>query len=242
MKSDCLERPAFAVRAGGPGRRARRAWYRAALLGLWLASAARCESPQESARKAMEASVARQAAAIAAMRLSVARQRTALAGAVLAEPAGGAAPSTPVSPPFFLLSWPAPGGSCDPVPEAELGPLIQQAAQKEGLDQGLLRAVAEEESGLRACAVSAKGAMGLMQLMPATAGELGVRDPFDPRENLMSGAHFLKQLLARFGNDAALALAAYNAGPARVEESGGVPPIPETIRYVQQILGRLPLL
>jgi len=240
VKSDYTARPVSAVGEGGAGRRAKRAVCRAALLGLWLAGAARCESPEESARKAMEASVARQATAITAMRLSVARQRMALAAALV--PSSHAAPSTPVSPPFFLLSWPAPGGSCDPVPEAQLGPLIQQAAQKEGLDQGLLRAVAEEESGLRACAVSAKGAMGLMQLMPATAEDLGVGDPFDPRENLMSGAHLLKQLLARFGNDAALALAAYNAGPARVEENGGVPPIPETIRYVQQILGRLPLL
>ena len=82
--------------------------------------------------------------------------------------------------------------------------------------------------------------MGLMQLMPATAQELGVRDPFDPSESLSSGARLLKQLLARFGGDTALALGAYNAGPARVEESGGVPQIPETINYVQQILSRLP--
>jgi soluble lytic murein transglycosylase-like protein len=83
--------------------------------------------------------------------------------------------------------------------------------------------------------------MGLMQLMPATARDLGVRDPFDPQENLESGARFLKQLLTRFGGDPALALAAYNAGPARVEETGGVPRIPETIRYVQEILSKLPL-
>jgi len=78
-------------------------------------------------------------------------------------------------------------------------------------------------------------------LMPATAQELGVRDPFDPAENLLSGARLLKELRARFGGDTALALGAYNAGPGRVEESGGVPQIPETIRYVQQILSRLPI-
>ena len=113
---------------------------------------------------------------------------------------------------FFTLSWPALGAGCDPLPEAELKPLIQQAAQKEGLDAGLLRAVAEQESGFRSCAVSPKGAMGLMQLMPATAQELGVHDPFDPAESLLSGARLLKQLLTRFGGDTALALGAYNAG------------------------------
>ena len=142
---------------------------------------------------------------------------------------------------FFTLSWPALGGACDPLPEGQLQPLIQEAAQKEGLEADLLRAVAEQESGFRACAVSPKGAMGLMQLMPGTAQELGVRDPFDPQESLLSGAHYLKQLLTRFGGNAALALGAYNAGAGRVEEAGGVPEIPETTRYVQQILARLPL-
>jgi soluble lytic murein transglycosylase-like protein len=213
------------------------AWRSA--LGLWLAAAALAESPQEAARKAMETSVARQAAAVAAMRLSIEKQRAALASA--APPARTADRGAPPSVSFFTLSWPAIGVGCDPIPEAELSPLIQEAAKKEGLEEGLLRAVAEQESGLRACAVSGKGAMGLMQLMPATAQELGVRDPFDPQENLLSGAHFLKQLLARFGGDAALALAAYNAGPARVEESSGVPEIPETLHYVQQILSRLPI-
>jgi soluble lytic murein transglycosylase-like protein len=127
------------------------------------------------------------------------------------------------------------------LPEIELNPLIQQAAKQEGLDANLLRAVAQQESGFRSCAVSQKGALGLMQLMPATIQELGVHDPFDPAESLLSGARLLKDLLARFDGNTALALGAYNAGPARVEESGGVPQIPETIRYVQQILSRLPI-
>ena len=143
--------------------------------------------------------------------------------------------------PFFTLSWPALGVGCDPLPDIELTPLIQQAAQQEGLDANLLRAVAQQESGFRSCAVSQKGAMGLMQLMPATAQELGVHDPFDPAESLLSGARLLKQLLARFGGDTSLALGAYNAGPERVEESGGVPQIPETLNYVQRILSRLPI-
>jgi soluble lytic murein transglycosylase-like protein len=205
---------------------------------LALAPAASPESPQEAARKAMEASVARQAAAVAAMRLAVAKQRAALS-TVLPE-ARAKSIEAAVGAPFFMLSWPALGAACDPMPEEELAPLIQQAARQEGLEESLLRAVAEQESGLRACAVSPRGAMGLMQLMPATAQELGVQDPFDPRENLLSGARFLKQLLTRFGGDAALALGAYNSGPGRVAESGGVPAIPETVRYVREILSRLP--
>jgi len=210
----------------------------AALL-LWLAVAARAQTPQEAARKAMETSVARQRESVAAMRISVEKQRAAVA-APLAGAGPGNAPAVSAAS-FFSLPWPPPEAACDPMPAPEIAPLIQQAAQREGVAEGLLRAVAEQESGLRACAVSRKGAMGLMQLMPATAQQLGVQDPFDPEESLVSGARFLKQLLTRFGGDAALALAAYNAGPARVEASGGIPQIPETIRYVQQIMSRLPV-
>ena len=204
-------------------------------LGLWLVGAAVAESPQETAGKAMAGSLARQAAAVAAMRVSIARQRAAMVMLPLQTRDPGEADA------FFTLPWPALGPACDPLPEEQLQPLIQQAALKEGLEADLLRAVAEQESGFRACAVSPKGAMGLMQLMPGTAQELGVRDPFDPQESLLSGAHYLKQLLTRFGGNAALALGAYNAGAGRVEEAGGVPEIPETTRYVQQILARLPL-
>jgi len=210
------------------------------LLGLGLCAVAAAESPQEMARKAMESSIARQRQAVAAMQIPIETQRAAVAAARSDSGRGGAAEGvTPA--PFFTLSWPALGAECDPLPEIELTPMIQHAAQQEGLDANLLRAVAQQESGFRSCAVSQKGAMGLMQLMPATAQELGVHDPFDPAESLLSGARLLKQLLARFGGDTALALGAYNAGPARVEESGGVPRIPETIRYVQQILSKLPI-
>ncbi|MGC9949455.1 MAG: lytic transglycosylase domain-containing protein [Bryobacteraceae bacterium] len=212
------------------------------LPGLWLGQCtclAAAESPQETARKAMDASVARQRQAVAVMQVSIEKQRAAVATARTETAGGGAAEAAPA--PFFTLSWPALGAGCDPLTDIELTPLIQQAAQREGVDANLLRAVAQQESGFRSCAVSQKGAMGLMQLMPATAQELGVQDPFDPAESLLSGARFLKQLLARFGGDTALALGAYNAGPGRVEESGGVPRIPETMRYVQQILSRLPI-
>lgn len=211
------------------------------LAGLWPASAA-AETAQEAARKAMEISVARQRQAVAAMQVSIEKQRTAAVAAgprAGNSPASGSASAGPAAAAFFTLSWPALGGDCSPLPEIELTPLIQQAAQHEQLDAGLLRAVAQQESGFRSCAVSAKGAMGLMQLMPATAQELGVRDPFDPAQNLLSGARLLKQLLARYDGNTALALGAYNAGAERVDQAGGVPQIPETIRYVQQILSRL---
>jgi soluble lytic murein transglycosylase-like protein len=215
-----------------------------ATLGLWLGHSlcmTAADSPQEAIRKAMEASVARQRLAIAAMQIPIEKQRAAIAAAH-PDAETGAAPAQAAAPaPFFTLAWPARGPECDPLTEIELSPLIQQAAQKEGVDANLLRAVARQESGFRSCAVSPKGAMGLMQLMPATVQQLDVQDPFDPAQSLSSGAHLLKELLTRFGGDTALALGAYNAGPGRVEDSGGVPQIPETIRYVQQILSRLPI-
>ncbi len=220
-------------------------------LGFFCVREAATETPQEAARRAMEESVARQRLAVSAMQIPIERQRAAVAGAVVsATPAATSsrpAAPPPVAPagidgePFFALSWPAQGPACEPLPEMELAALITQAARQEGLDAALLRAVARRESGFRACAISQKGAMGLMQLMPATAQELGVRDPFDAGENLLSGARLLKQMLERYHGDVALALSAYNAGPARVSETGGVPSIPETLGYVQRILSELPV-
>lgn len=126
---------------------------------------------------------------------------------------------------------------CPALPESELDSLVQQAALREDLEPGLLRSVIRQESAARPCAVSRKGAMGLMQLMPATAIDLGVTDAFDPKENVDAGAHFLKQLLRLYGGNVALALSAFNAGPSRVNQAGGVPALPETIDYVQKILG-----
>jgi soluble lytic murein transglycosylase-like protein len=103
----------------------------------------------------------------------------------------------------------------------------------------LLRAVMERESGFHPCAVSPKGAKGLMQLMPDTAAQLGVKDPFDPKENVDAGAHYLKQMLDRYKGDLSQALGAYNAGPAAVDQAGGVPDIPETLDYVKSILQKL---
>jgi soluble lytic murein transglycosylase-like protein len=126
------------------------------------------------------------------------------------------------------------------MPKAEIDRLLRDAATREGVKLDLLQAVVSQESGARPCAVSPKGAMGLMQLMPDTAAQFGVKDPFDPRQNIDSGAKLLKQLLDRYQGNIAMALGAYNAGPARVDAAGGVPPIQETLRYVQAILGSLP--
>jgi soluble lytic murein transglycosylase-like protein len=115
--------------------------------------------------------------------------------------------------------------------------LIRQHADSHGISADLVRAVIQAESGFNRWAVSPKGAMGLMQLMPATARDLGVRDPFHPDENIRGGVTYLAQLLARFNQDVSLALAAYNAGAERVERYNGVPPYQETRNYVKKITG-----
>lgn len=134
----------------------------------------------------------------------------------------------------------APDPDCDVLPEAELNPLIDEAARREDLKPDLLRSVIRQESGAHPCAVSPKGAQGLMQLMPATSLQFGVSDPFDPKQNVQAGAKFLKQLLTRYGGDVTKALAGYNAGPGRVDQAGAIPQIPETMRYVSSILSMLP--
>lgn len=116
--------------------------------------------------------------------------------------------------------------------------LIVQAARAHGIEPALLQAVAGVESGLDAAAVSAKGAMGLMQLMPDTASRYGVSDPFDPAANLDAGARHLRHLLERYQCDLSLALAAYNAGEGAVARHGGIPPYRETVAYVPRVLRR----
>ncbi len=121
----------------------------------------------------------------------------------------------------------------------EMNPLIDSAAQKEGLSSDLLHAVIRQESAYRPCAVSLKGALGLMQLMPATARSLGVDDPFDPKENVEGGARLLRDLMDRYTGDLSRVLGAYNAGTARVDAADGVPQIPETLNYVDRIMRNL---
>jgi hypothetical protein len=114
--------------------------------------------------------------------------------------------------------------------------LITQHAEARGLRPDLVRAVVQVESGYNPRAVSPKGALGLMQLMPSTAAELGVRFPLDPEENIRGGTTYLRQLLDRFGGHEELALAAYNAGPSAVDRYGNrIPPYAETQDYVRKI-------
>jgi soluble lytic murein transglycosylase-like protein len=128
---------------------------------------------------------------------------------------------------------------CPAISRSEVEGLIASAAKRESVPPELIRAVIKQESGFKPCAVSPKGAQGLMQLMPATAATLHIDDPFDPQQNIRGGAALLKQLLTRYGGDVRLALSAYNAGTQRVEEYGGVPGIFETQNYVSSILGSL---
>lgn len=113
--------------------------------------------------------------------------------------------------------------------------ILNAAAYAQGLDEDFIRSVAKVESGLRQSAISPKGAIGLMQLMPQTAAELGVR-PQDAPENARGGAKYLRELLLRYHGNSVLALAAYNAGPDAVSHYRGVPPYPETVRYVSLVL------
>ncbi len=114
---------------------------------------------------------------------------------------------------------------------------VERTAPRHGLDPLLVRAVIRVESAENPRAVSPKGAVGLMQLMPQTARELGVLDPYHPRDNVQGGMAYLARLLDRYDGNLALALAAYNAGPAAVDRYGGVPPYPETQRFVDRVLG-----
>jgi len=175
----------------------------------------------------------------AAMARSIAQQRASirLQAAAAAKTAGGApATSFFTEPPAANLGLFA---DCDPLPVEQLNGIITGAAQRQGVSFDLIKAVIEEESAGRPCAISYRGAEGLMQLMPVTSEQFDVQDPFDPRQNIEAGTKMLKQLLAKYDNDLSLVLSAYNAGPGRVDEEGGIPPIPETLNYVADILRKL---
>ncbi|MEP6963692.1 MAG: lytic transglycosylase domain-containing protein [Acidobacteriota bacterium] len=164
-----------------------------------------------------------QSNSLAAQRASIAKQK--LAVSHLRPPA-----STPIFPVARF---------CPSVEKPALSRMIEAAASANEISPNIVREVARQESAFHPCAVSSKGAEGLMQLMPATQALLGVSDPFDPNESLMAGAHLLKDLLARYKGNLSLALSAYNAGTVRVDKIAAIPEIPETQNYVATILERL---
>jgi soluble lytic murein transglycosylase-like protein len=118
------------------------------------------------------------------------------------------------------------------------GAEIDAAAASNGIDPALLKGLVSQESGFDPSARSGAGAVGLTQLMPGTAASLGVSNPLDPAQSLQGGAKYLRQQLDRFGGDARLALAAYNAGPGAVAKYGGVPPYSETQNYVNSVMAK----
>lgn len=122
---------------------------------------------------------------------------------------------------------------------ADLDAIFDEASLRYGISANLLKAVAKAESDFRPDATSRCGAMGIMQLMPGTARALGVSDAYDPEQNIMGGARYLKDMLDRFNGDVSLALAAYNAGANNVEKYNGIPPFNETQNYVRTVLGYL---
>jgi soluble lytic murein transglycosylase-like protein len=184
----------------------------------WFLLLAASSAQAQNSREAMRAAIQRQIAAAAIQRESVKKQIQELR----------AAPPPATADP-----------SCDPMSPAQIDPIIESAAKANALDPDLVRAVIRQESGFRSCAVSTKGAEGLMQLMPVTIEQFAVQDPFDPKQSVETGAKYLKELLDRYKADVSLALAAYNAGPTTVDEAKGIPDIPETREYVDAILKSL---
>ena len=120
---------------------------------------------------------------------------------------------------------------------AELDAIFDEAAEKYGVDAIFLKSIAKCESDFDPACVSHSGATGIMQLMPATAAELGVSDSYDPYQNIMGGAQYISELLDKYNGNTSLALAAYNAGSGNVAKYGGIPPFTETQNYVNKVLG-----
>jgi soluble lytic murein transglycosylase-like protein len=198
----------------------------AAALAMALGNAGRAQDSRAGPEQSLEkqrASLEKQRAAVRAQVRSAEQDRDAFFTAPWAAPLE---PLTPAGPPDL---------ECEPIPQEQLEPFLEEIARRDAMTPDLLRAVIEKESSYVPCAVSPHGAEGLMQLMPETAAELGVADPFDPRENIDAGSRYLKQLLDRYGGNLAMALAAYNAGPRRIDSGAGLPQ--ETVDYLKSFSG-----
>jgi soluble lytic murein transglycosylase-like protein len=174
---------------------------------------------------AMTKSISTQMNAIRASRKIAAREATPAAFFVLDPELQPASAST--------------GPACDPMSAIAAQGLASKAAAANQISPELVFSVMRRESAFLPCAVSDKGALGLMQLMPETAMQLGVIDPLDAEQNVLGGAKYLRELFARYSGDLNKTLGAYNAGPGRVDDYDGVPPFPETLNYVDSILNSL---
>jgi soluble lytic murein transglycosylase-like protein len=201
---------------------------------LWILAAGMAAAASNAADAPAEPPPSRALSRMTAQQASIARQRVAIrqqaANLALWLIPWEDAPLPPIEPP---------AAACEPLADGIVAPLIESAAKANSVDRKLIRAVMEQESGLRPCAVSPKGARGLMQLMPDTAQDLQVQDPFDPGQSIEAGTRYLKQLLEKYKGDIPHALAAYNAGPNAVDAAAEIPNIPETRSYVAAILEKL---
>ena len=207
-----------------------------ALLGCLLTSGLYA-ADQKSALERQIGAAKRQQEAVKAQRSSGSFFQTPWLNEITAQAQAASAESSASQSPGNG-SYEAPAADCPRIQAEELEQMIARASLGP-VSPKLVSAVIAQESGGKPCVVSHKGAIGLMQIMPELASEMKVADPFDPEQNLEAGVRYLSQLMDRYRGDLRLVLAAYNAGPARVDNSGGVPDIEETKAYVTSVLQRI---
>ena len=144
--------------------------------------------------------------------------------------------NVPTSSQYRLYIKERPGRTLDGVNPSGYDRIIREAARRHGLSEPLIKAIIKAESNFNPRAVSKKGAKGLMQIMPKNFNSLNIRNPFNPRENIMGGAKYFKKMHTRYKGKLPLALAAYNAGPTMVDKYKTIPPFPETRNYVEKVM------